>query len=172
MLTYFAATVFLDHGQLSVEQAPSSAKLLSRQLAPACTGTWHHSCPCARFCISSCWTYRDSSLCISSACPDLPELWHSHLTCRLSSQFSHLWTWRVQIPSSRSLMNMLNGTSTSTDLWGTPLVTCHKLDLMPLIIVLPAWPFSQFSIHLFSYLTHTSSSYLLVYYGKQCQRPY
>lgn len=29
MLTYFAATVFLDHGQLSVEQAPSSAKLLS-----------------------------------------------------------------------------------------------------------------------------------------------
>jgi len=37
------------------------------------------------------------------------------------------------IPSSRSLMRMLNKTQPSTNPWGTPLVTGFQLDSEPLI---------------------------------------
>ena len=47
------------------------------------------------------------------------------------------------IPLSRSLIKILNRTSSSTNPWGTPLVTSHQLDLTPLTITLWAQPSSQ-----------------------------
>ena len=45
------------------------------------------------------------------------------------------------VPSSRSLMKMLNSTGHTTD------CTSLELDFMPLITTLWVWQFSQFSIH-------------------------
>ncbi|KAK4829020.1 hypothetical protein QYF61_001795 [Mycteria americana] len=44
------------------------------------------------------------------------------------------------MPSSRSLMNMLNTTGPSTEPWGTPLVSGRQLDLTPFTTTLCAWP--------------------------------
>jgi len=52
------------------------------------------------------------------------------------------------VPSSRSLMKMLNRTGPSTDPWGTPLVSSLKLDFMSQITTLWGWLFSSFSVHL------------------------
>ena len=51
------------------------------------------------------------------------------------------------VPSSRSLMKVLNRTGPSIYSWGPLLVTGLQLDFVPLITTLWAWPFSQFSIH-------------------------
>ncbi|KAK4818658.1 hypothetical protein QYF61_017266 [Mycteria americana] len=48
------------------------------------------------------------------------------------------------IPSSRSLIKMLNRTGPSTEPWGTPLVTGRQVDLTPFTTTLWAQPCSQF----------------------------
>ncbi|KAK4807043.1 hypothetical protein QYF61_018384 [Mycteria americana] len=48
------------------------------------------------------------------------------------------------IPSSRSLIKILNRTGPNTEPWGTPLVTGHQLDLTPVTTTLWARPSSQF----------------------------
>ncbi|KAJ7428537.1 hypothetical protein BTVI_00320 [Pitangus sulphuratus] len=48
------------------------------------------------------------------------------------------------IPSSRSLIKMLNRTGPITDPWGTPLVTSRQLDAALFTSTLWAWPSSQF----------------------------
>ncbi|KAK4828429.1 LOW QUALITY PROTEIN: hypothetical protein QYF61_026525 [Mycteria americana] len=48
------------------------------------------------------------------------------------------------IPSSRSLIKILNKTGPKTEPWGTPLVTGRQLDLVPFTTTLWAQPSSQF----------------------------
>ncbi|KAK4821248.1 hypothetical protein QYF61_016547 [Mycteria americana] len=51
------------------------------------------------------------------------------------------------IPSSRSLIKILNRTGPKTEPWGTPLVTGCQLDLTPFTTTLWAQPSSQFFTH-------------------------
>ncbi|XP_048782344.1 uncharacterized protein LOC125684319 isoform X1 [Lagopus muta] len=62
------------------------------------------------------------------------------------------------IPSSRSLMKMLNKSGPSTDPWGTPLVTGLQPDSALPTTTLCALPVSQFSTHL---TVHSSIPHLL-----------
>ncbi|KAM9656072.1 uncharacterized protein ACIBXB_008597 [Morphnus guianensis] len=48
------------------------------------------------------------------------------------------------IPLSKSLIKTLNRMGPNTEPWGTPLVTCHQLDLTPFAATLWACPSSQF----------------------------
>ncbi|KAK4826053.1 hypothetical protein QYF61_004168 [Mycteria americana] len=48
------------------------------------------------------------------------------------------------IPSSRSLIKILNRTGPNSEPWGTALVTGRQLDLTPFTTTLWAWPSSQF----------------------------
>lgn len=65
------------------------------------------------------------------------------------------------VPSSGSLMKMLNSISLSVDSLHTPVVTGLQVDFVQLIItltvmMLTAWQFGQFSVHL---TVHLSSLY-------------
>ena len=74
------------------------------------------------------------------------------------------------IPSSESLMKMLNKLGPSSDPCGALLATGLQLDSAPLITTLWALPVSQFSVHL-PCLTHTSQSYVQQSYGSDIGFP-
>lgn len=68
--------------------------------------------------------------------------------------WSHQTLLELHSSPSPGLMKMLNRIGSSTDPWGTLLVTVLQLAFIPLIITLRTQPFIQFSI----YLTVSSSS--------------
>ena len=97
----------------------------------------------------SCWTsttvHRSIALCSNLS----RSLWRAFLPLNrltlLANLVSSANLLRVHsIPSSRSSIKILNKMGSSTNPWGTPLVTGNQLDLTPFTSTLWAWPTSQF----------------------------
>lgn len=157
----------LAHGELRVHEDP---QCLFHQTAlswvvPAYTGVWGCSFPAGGLCTS----VELQEVPVGSFLqPQMVSLdgnmtpWH----IRHSSQFTaHCkFSEGTLLPSSRSLMEMLNGTGPSIDPWDTPLVTALHLDGVLLFFTLWTQPFSQFSIHypICSSSPYINSSYMSI----------
>ena len=61
--------------------------------------------------------------------------------------------WMHSFPSSQSSVKIMNRTDPSTDAWGTPVITCHQMDLTPFTTTFWAWPSSQFFTQQRAYLS-------------------